>query len=212
MNVTKFTFNMFEVNTYLLWDSESRQAIIVDPGMITNADCAEIDRFITENKLKLTHMVNTHMHIDHSFGVKYISQCYNLPLECNEADQFLAQRILDQAEMFGLPISIDDINIEVNLSDSDKILIGSEEIVVLHVPGHSPGSIVLYVPQSNFIISGDVLFYRSIGRTDLPGGNYSQLINAINCKLLVLPDNIIVYPGHGLQTTIGEEKKYNPYI
>ena len=114
--------------------------------------------------------------------------------------------------MFGLPISIEDLKIDLDLKDDDKIQIGDEEIQILHVPGHSPGSIVLYATQSSFLISGDVLFNSSIGRTDLPGGSYPQLISAINGKLMTLPDDTIVYPGHGLETSIGQEKRNNPYL
>ena len=157
-------------------------------------------------------MINTHMHIDHSFGVKYIKDKYGVMLMGNMEDYFLAERLKQQANMFGLPVSVEDLVIDVDLKDGDKLKIGDEEIIIKQVPGHSPGSIVLYAIDSNFIISGDVLFQHSIGRTDLPGGNYQQLINAINNKLMTLPDDTIVYPGHGFETTIIEEKKHNPYI
>ena len=152
------------------------------------------------------------MHIDHAFGISYVKENYNLKLECNLEDQFLAQRLNEQANMFGLPIPMSDLQIDKDLKDGEKIQLGDEHISILHVPGHSPGSVVLYAPQSNFIISGDVLFNTSIGRTDLPGGNYAQLINAINNKLMTLPDDVIVYPGHGPETSIGYEKQNNPYL
>lgn len=212
MKVSRFTFNMFGVNTYVLWDEQSKDAIIIDPGMIDDNERNMFDCFIESNKLNPIHLINTHMHIDHSFGVVHVSQKYGLKLECNIADQFLADRIKNQAIMFGLSISIDDLIIEKNILDGDKLKIGNEEIIVLQVPGHSPGSVVLYASESSFIISGDVLFCKSIGRTDLPGGNYSQLIDGIKNKLLVLPSETIVYPGHGQETTIGEEKSKNPYL
>ena len=212
MKVSRFTFNMFGVNTYILWDDFSKDAMIIDPGMIEMAECHIIDSFIEKNRLNIKHLVNTHMHIDHAFGISYIKNIYNLKLECNTNDQFLAQRLKEQASMFGLPISIEDLKIDLDLKDDDKIQIGDEEIQILHVPGHSPGSIVLYAPQSSFLISGDVLFNSSIGRTDLPGGSYPQLISAINGKLMTLPDDTIVYPGHGLETSIGQEKRNNPYL
>ena len=212
MKVSRFSFNMFGVNTYILWDDISKEAIIVDPGMINNNERKIIDNFIESNNLILTHLVNTHMHIDHSFGVPYITQKYNLQLKCNENDQFLASRLKDQADMFGLPIAVEDLTIAENLKDGDIISIGSEELHILQVPGHSPGSIVLYAPESGFIISGDVLFFSSVGRSDLPGGNHTQLIKGIQDKLLTLDSDTIVYPGHGPETTIGQEKVNNPYL
>lgn len=212
MKVSRFTFNMFGVNTYVLWDEKSREAIIVDPGMIQESERKEIDDFIKSNNLNPTHLINTHMHIDHSFGVPYVAQKYNLQLECNEDDQFLAGRLNDQAKMFGLPIAIEDLTIAKNLKDGDVVSIGGEEIQVIQVPGHSPGGIVLHAPNSSFIISGDVLFLSSIGRSDLPGGNHSQLVKGIQDKLLILDPNTVVYPGHGPETTIGQEKVNNPYL
>ena len=212
MKVSRFTFNMFGVNTYILWDDISREALIVDPGMINEKDQKEIKAFLDANNLNLKHLINTHMHIDHAFGISYVKENYNLKLECNLEDQFLAQRLNEQANIFGLPIPMSDLQIDKDLKDGEKIQLGDEHISILHVPGHSPGSVVLYAPQSNFIISGDVLFNTSIGRTDLPGGNYAQLINAINNKLMTLPDDVIVYPGHGPETSIGYEKQNNPYL
>lgn len=212
MKLSRFTFNMFGVNTYILWDEESHEAIIVDPGMTNDKERQQIDEFLSNNNLTLTHLVNTHMHIDHSFGVAYITSKYGLKLECNDRDQFLAQRLTQQAEMFGLPISIDDLKIGVSLSEDDTLYVGKEPIKIIHVPGHSPGSIVLYAPQSSFIIAGDVLFKNSIGRTDLPGGSFQQLVSAIQQKLLTLDEHTWVYPGHGPETTIRSEKRNNPYI
>lgn len=212
MKVSRFTFNMFGVNTYILWDDISREALIVDPGMINEKEQKEIKAFLDANNLNLKHLINTHMHIDHAFGISYVKENYNLKLECNLEDQFLAQRLNEQANMFGLPIPMSDLQIDKDLKDGEKIQLGDEHISILHLPGHSPGSVVLYAPQSNFIISGDVLFNTSIGRTDLPGGNYAQLINAINNKLMTLPDDVIVYPGHGPETSIGYEKQNNPYL
>lgn len=212
MKVSRFTFNMFGVNTYILWDDISKDATIIDPGMVNDSEQKIIDQFIEKNNLKLSHLVNTHMHIDHAFGVQYVKNRYNLKFECNIGDQFLAQRLNEQAAMFGLPISIEELQIDVDLKNGDKIYVGDEELQILQVPGHSPGSIVLYASQSSFIISGDVLFNSSIGRTDLPGGSYPQLISAINEKLMTLPEDVIVYPGHGNETSIGQEKSNNPYL
>lgn len=203
---------MFGVNTYILWDDTTNDAAIIDPGMINQTEQDLVDNFIQSNKLNLTHLINTHMHIDHSFGIRYISKKYGLSLECNTNDQFLAERLKEQAQMFGLPIAIEDLKIETNLTDGDIIRLGNENLNIIQVPGHSPGSIVIYAPESSFLISGDALFNKSIGRTDLPGGDYNQLINAINNKLMTLPKDTIVYPGHGPETSIADELNTNPYI
>lgn len=212
MNVSRFTFNMFGVNTYILWDNESRDAVIVDPGMTNENEYKQIDDFVCDNSLKLCHLINTHMHIDHSFGVSYIFRTYGLELEGNIDDQFLAERIKQQAEMFGLPMEVDDLKINTALVDGECIKVGSESLFVIHIPGHSPGGIALYAPESGFLISGDSLFQRSIGRTDLPGGDYNQLINSLRLKIMTLPSDIVVYPGHGPETTIKDEKDFNPYL
>lgn len=212
MKVSRFSFNMFGVNTYVLWDEKSKDAIIIDPGMVDDNERSILDNFIESNHLKPIHLINTHMHIDHSFGIAHVSKKYGLKLECNLADQFLAERLKEQARMFGLHISIDELKIGVDLKDGDKLLLGDEEIHILQVPGHSPGSIVIFAPESSFVISGDVLFNSSIGRTDLPGGSYQQLIETIDSKLMTLPNYTTVYPGHGPSTTIGDEKLHNPYL
>lgn len=212
MKVNRFSFNMFGVNTYVLWDEKSKDAIIIDPGMVDDNERNILDCFIESNNLKPIHLINTHIHIDHSFGIAHVSKKYSLKLECNSADQFLAERLKEQARMFGLNISIDELKIGVDLKDGDKFLLNNEEIHILQVPGHSPGSIVIYAPESAFVISGDVLFNSSIGRSDLPGGSYKQLIEAINSKLMTLPPYTTVYPGHGPATTIGDEKLNNPYL
>lgn len=212
MKVSRFTHNMFGVNTYIIWDSDSKETVIIDPGMLDDSERKEIDLFIETNGLKLTHLVNTHMHIDHAFGISYISHKYDLKLECNLNDQFLAERLKQQACMFGLHLSVENLNIDINLTQDDLLHVGNETIRIFQVPGHSPGSIVIYAPESSFIICGDVLFRQSIGRTDLPGGNYSQLLNEINTKLMTLPNDTVVYPGHGIETTIGYEKLHNPYL
>lgn len=212
MQIQKFVFNMFAVNTYILWDSTTKDAAIIDPGMINAHEEKSLYDFIESNNLHVTHMINTHFHIDHTFGCDSIRQKYCLPVEGNNLDKVLAQRRAIQARMFGLDDNISELFIDKNLSEGDCITVGTKHLEVIHVPGHSPGSIVLYAQESGFLISGDVLFKNSIGRTDLVQGNYSELIEGITHKLLTLPSNTIVYPGHGETTTIGDEKANNPYL
>lgn len=212
MKIKKFVFNMFAVNTYILWDSITKDAAIIDPGMINADEEKSLYDFIEANSLHVTHMINTHFHIDHTFGCDSTKQKYNLLVEGNISDKILAQRRSIQARMFGLEDNITELFIDKNLVEGDCITIGTKYLEVIHVPGHSPGSIVLYAPESNILITGDVLFKNSIGRTDLVQGNYDVLIDGITKKLMNLPPNTIVYPGHGDSTTIGEEKANNPYL
>lgn len=213
MKIRTFQLNMFGVNTYVVWDETTREAAIVDPGMITDADNAQIDSFIRAEDLKLKYLINTHLHIDHVFGNSYIELTYGLVTSANTEDKFLSDAVKVQARMFNLPDSlVESLSITNNLNDGDKLYLGNEEIDILAVPGHSPGSIALYMPSIDSVITGDALFQNSIGRTDLPRGNHATLIKSITEKLLTLPGKTIVYPGHGPKTTIEYESKYNPFI
>ncbi len=203
---------MFGVNTYIVWDEESLNAAVIDPGMIDPAEENVIDTFIKQNNLKVVHLINTHLHLDHTFGVKHIGYKYNVILKGHYNDYVLGEHIPAQARAFGIECDGKTVIIDQNIKEGDKIMLGEQWLEVIHVPGHSPGSIVLYSPNDKFLISGDVLFKNSIGRSDLAGGNAQQLISNIQTKLLTLPDDTIVYPGHGPSTTIGNEKIFNPYI
>lgn len=212
MKIQRFTFNMFGVNTYVLWDGTTLEAAIIDPGMLDDSENAQIYGFIEKNRLQIKHIINTHLHIDHTFGIDHATAKYGCPVEGHPADDILGQNRSVQARMFGIPLNLPPVTVAKRLDEGDTVMIGDEPLNILHVPGHSPGSIVLYAPESGFIISGDVLFRSSIGRTDLTQGNYEQLISGISTKLLVLPEDTVVYPGHGPATTIGEEIAHNPYL
>ncbi|MCM1517819.1 MAG: MBL fold metallo-hydrolase [Pseudoflavonifractor sp.] len=212
MKIEKFTFNMFGVNTFVVWDPATREAAIIDPGMIDSAETAVIDDFISANELTVTHLINTHLHLDHTFGNKYVKSRYGLPVEAGIDDAELGAYMEQQSRRFGLRHVGRPVVIEHPLKEGDTVRIGTGKLKVLHVPGHSPGSIALYSPADKFVIAGDVLFRSSIGRTDLPGGDYATLIKSIQEKLLTLPDDTIVYPGHGPATRIDIERDHNPYI
>lgn len=203
---------MFGVNCYVLWDPDTREAAIVDPGMADRAECDALDDFLTRNKLHATQLIDTHMHLDHIFGNLYVKERYGLPVRAAKADEFLGLTLNDQAARFRLPVKAEDHGIDMELNDGDVLHVGGEELRVLAVPGHSPGSIALYVPESGFVITGDALFAGAIGRTDLPGGDFATLVGSIRDKLLKLPPETVVLPGHGDETTIGRELKSNPYI
>ncbi|MBD5318575.1 MAG: MBL fold metallo-hydrolase [Bacteroides sp.] len=212
MKVSRFVFNMFGVNTYVVWDPESSEAAIIDPGMIDDQERRALDGFIESRKLKVTQLINTHSHLDHIFGNTYIKEKYGLEIKANPADAFLAETLPEQASRFGMRMSLRPQGIDVELHDGDTIFLGKERMEVLDVPGHSPGGIALYCPESNFVITGDTLFPGSMGRTDLPGGDYATLADAIRRKLLTLPESTVVLSGHGVETTIGNEKKSNPFL
>ncbi len=210
ITVKSFCFNSFDENTYVLSDS-SGECIIIDPGCHLKDEEIEISDYVSQNNLTPVRLINTHCHIDHILGNYYISNRYGLKLETHEAEI----PVLDSSSYVS---KLYQINLtpspqpETFLKEGDVVKFGVSELEVLFTPGHSPGSISFYSSANNFVISGDVLFERSIGRTDLPGGNYDTLIDSIVSKLLPLGDETIVYSGHGNPTKIGEERKLNPFL
>ncbi|MCH5229578.1 MAG: MBL fold metallo-hydrolase [Muribaculaceae bacterium] len=212
MQVAIFQFSLFGINTYLVFDPDTKECAVIDPGMSSPEEEKAIENFIAEKGLTLTQIINTHLHIDHVAGIPYLQKNFNVPVLGHEGDKIMGHRIDQQAKMFGLEFPVQNIEISEYIEAGDKIKIGNGELEVIAVPGHSKGSIALYDPQGGFLISGDALFKGSIGRTDLPGGNYRELIESINKFLLSLPDETIVLPGHGPSSTIGEEKRTNPFL
>lgn len=212
MNIKRFEFNLFGENTYIVWDSASKEASIVDPGMMALEEISMIDAFIAGENLKPMFILLTHVHLDHTFGVDHLVEKYNLEILAHKADALLGQTRAQQARMFHLPVELSPIAIDRFINDNSQLKLGSEPIEVIHTPGHTLGGLCFYFPDSRFILTGDTLFLGSIGRTDLPGGNYSQLIDSIKTRLLNLPPDTVVYPGHGPSTTIAQENKSNPYL
>lgn len=203
---------MFGINTYVVYDPEEKEAAIIDPGMSRKQEFDALENFIGREGLKVTHLINTHLHIDHAIADNWVKAKYGVPVEAHADDAMLGERIKQQAQMFG--VQAEDVAVEIDrpLKEGDIIKIGSGELKVVHVPGHSPGSICLYDEADGFVIVGDALFQGSIGRTDLPGGNHRQLVDAIKNKLLTLPKETMVLSGHGDATTIGREWESNPYL
>lgn len=212
LKVAIFQFSLFGINTYVVWDPESKECAVIDPGMISQNEEKALTDFINKESLKVTDLINTHLHIDHVIGNSYVAKTYGVKTKAHDADAFLGRNVSNQAQSFGLPMNPENVTDTISLKEGDIIKIGTGELSAISVPGHSPGSIVLYDKDDGFIIAGDVIFQGSIGRTDLPGGSYQQLIDGIRNKLLVLPDSTVVYPGHGSPTTIGEEKRSNPFL
>lgn len=212
MQVAVFQFSLFGINTFVVFDPETKKAAIVDPGMSTPEEEKAIENFLAEKGLTLTQIINTHLHIDHVAGIPFLRKKYGVPVLAHEGDKFLGDSIAEQARMFGLREPVENIEISEYIKAGDKIKIGNGELDVISVPGHSKGSVALYDPKGGFLISGDALFKGSIGRTDLPGGDYKELIENIESELFSLPEETVVLPGHGPASTIGEEKRTNPFF
>lgn len=212
MNISLFPVNPFVENTYLLWTRKGGEAAIVDPGMMREDERSMVADFIKENDLKLEHVLLSHVHIDHVTSAQWVKEQYGATIEGGKEDEPFGMTLPIQAEHFRLRTDVQILKFDKYLVENDLILLDNEEIKVLSTPGHSPGSLSFYVPESNFVITGDALFEGSIGRTDLPGGDFDTLISSIRHKLLVLPSDTIVYSGHGNATTIGDEMRYNPYL
>ena len=211
MKIKRFEFNMFPVNSYVLWD-ETNEAVLIDPGCYYDVEKAALKDFIISNNLTVKHLLNTHLHIDHICGNTFCERTFGVKSEAHEADLFWVEEAPKQSRMFGLKLDAEPAPPAVHLHDGNMVNFGTTRLEVIHVPGHSPGSIVFYSAADGCMFSGDVLFQGSIGRADLAGGNFDTLIEGISSKLFVLPDETIVYPGHGAPTTIGYEKTENPFF
>lgn len=205
-----FTFNPVQENTYLLYNEQS-ECIIIDPGCYFDDEKDQLKSFINLNKLQPKLLLNTHCHLDHVFGNKFVSEEYKLTLKTHSLEKQVLELAPASGLMFNLPF--DNYQGEViYLEEGDVISLGDDQLEVIHAPGHSPGSICFYCAKQKFIIGGDVLFQNSIGRTDLPYGSHEDLIRNIKEKLFKLPGDVKVYSGHGPATTIGEEINGNPYL
>ncbi len=212
MKIKIFEFNPLGVNTYVLYD-RTGECIVVDASSFFPDENELLLNFILDNNLVVKHLVNTHLHFDHIFGVNFLASQLGLKLLAHRDDMVLLENLSQQLQLFGFNTNV-DYRPEIGgfLAEGDVISFGEQQWKVLHVPGHSPGSIVLYNEKEKLALAGDVLFHGSIGRTDLLGGNFEQLAGGIRTKLFTLPDDTEIYPGHGPKTTIGQERRYNPFV
>ena len=210
MNIASFTFNDFSENTYVLSD-DTKQCCIVDPGCNSPDEQSQLSNYIESNNLTPVKLINTHCHIDHVLGNKYIVDKYKLNLISHKGEQIVLDNMENVARMYGISYTPSP-DITEFLDEGDLLEFGDTKLEVLFTPGHSPASISFFHKASKQLIAGDVLFQGSIGRTDLPGGDHATLIESIKLKLLPLSDDVIVYSGHGPTTTIGAEKKHNPFL
>lgn len=210
ITVKTFVFNPFQENTYVLYD-QSGECIVIDAGNFMPEEDEQLRRFFREKSLNPVHLINTHGHIDHIFGNSWFLAEFGLKTEVHRSDEPLIRGAREHGHLFGIDMDTPPA-VGKCIEDGDLIEFGNSSLRSIHIPGHSPGSLVFYSKEQAFVVVGDVLFQGSIGRTDLPGGNYTTLINGISDKLLTLNDEVVVFTGHGSDTTIGNERRYNPFF
>jgi hydroxyacylglutathione hydrolase len=211
LKVTSFTFNAISENTYVIWDEDTLDAAVIDPGCYDTDEQEELKEFITSHKLNLKSILSTHSHIDHVLGNFFVKKTWNIPLYIGEMDADTLRAVPSYAPSYGFHM-YQPVEPDILLQEGSQIIIGKQTLDVIFVPGHAPGHIAFVHHAEKKIFAGDVLFNGSIGRTDLPGGNYDILEKSIKTKIYTLSDDYIIYPGHGGPTSVGKEKKSNPYI
>jgi hydroxyacylglutathione hydrolase len=209
IQIKVFTFNALQENTYLLYD-ETKECILIDPGCYDRSEQEELKDFIKENGLKPVKLINTHCHVDHVLGNKFVKELYGLKLYTSKEEEAGLRSVKLYASLYGFA-NYAETEIDEFIKEGDRIHFGNSELEILFVPGHSVGHLAFVNKEQKICIGGDVLFYQSVGRWDLPGGNQDTLLKSIQTKLFALSDDMVVYPGHGPETTIGREKRTNPF-
>ncbi len=211
LQLKKFIFNPFLENTYIVFDDITRDSAIIDPGCYEKFEEGLLSKFIIENKLSIKYLINTHCHLDHILGNSFIKNNFECIFYAPEKDLFLLNSLKEQSLIFGITTEKSPLP-DFYITEELKINIGNSEGKFLYTPGHTPGEFSLFFEKEKICLTGDVLFHKSIGRTDLDGGDYDTLINSITTKLFVLPDDVTIYPGHEEKSSIGEEKRNNPFF
>ncbi len=210
MKIKKFTFNLFSVNSFVLYD-ETKECIIVDPGCRNQEEQQELIQFIEAHQLKPVKLVNTHCHVDHVAGNAFVKEQWSIPIYAHSEDISNLHDATRAGEFYGMPIVMPP-NSDADLKGVDSLTFGNSELKLLHLPGHSKGSVALVSEKDSFAIVGDVLFRGAIGRTDLNGGSLDELMHSIKNILFKLDEQTVVYSGHGPETTIEQEKRTNPFL
>ena len=211
MKIAKFVFNPIMENTYLLWD-DTKECIIIDAGNFNDDENTQLASYIDKNGLKPVMAVNTHGHFDHLLGVAFLKERYGVKFALSAKDEYNRAAVKSGASLFCITVAQDAPQIDIDLDTLDCITFGNTTLNIIKTPGHTPGGIVLYEPKSGQMFTGDTLFQESIGRTDLPGGDYSTLMHSIIDNIIPLGDQIIIHPGHGDKSTIGHESLYNSFV
>ena len=209
--VQAFEFSAFSENTYVIADDATGEAVVIDPGCYDQVEKEALARFIDERNLTVKYLLLTHAHLDHVFGVAYVKRKYGVKAYLHELDMPVFNDVPTRCQMFGLR-GYDPATIDEFLNEGDQFRFGNTTLDVIFVPGHAPGHVAFVNHADRYVVGGDVLFRNSIGRTDLPLGNHDQLLNSIQTQFYTLPDDYVVYPGHMDPTTIGHEKRTNPYV
>ncbi len=212
MKIKTFVFNQLQVNTYLLSDEQTLNTIVIDPGCSNSEENARLAQYIRDNKLKICKLVNTHLHFDHIYGNRFIQETYGVGAYAAKEDKTFLNHFSDLLVMFGMPPAEEALPLEGFLKDGDVITLDSIELQVRAVPGHSPGGLAFYAPKDKCVFVGDCILQGAIGRTDMHKGSLETLLHSIQTQLLSLPDDTIVYSGHGAPSTIGFERINNPYL
>lgn len=209
--IQAFEFSPFSENTYVIADDATRDAVIIDPGCYEQAEKEALSRFIDEHKLNVRYLLLTHAHLDHVFGLAYVKRRYNVKAYLHELDQVIFNDVPTRCTIYGLrgyePSEVDEF-----IREGDQIKFGNTVLDVVFVPGHAPGHVAFINHAERYVVGGDVLFSGSVGRTDLPYSNHADLVNSIRTEFYTLPDDYVVYPGHNEPTTIGQEKRSNPFV
>lgn len=211
LRIKKHVFSPFMENTYVIWDEETKEAAVIDPGCFDDNERNELKKYIKEKGLELKCLVNTHCHLDHMFGNAFVKSTYKVDFIAPEKDLPLLKSMPAVAANYGLPMMESPLP-DKYIDESENFKLGSIVGRFLFTPGHTPGEYSLYFPTENVCFTGDVLFHEGIGRTDLPGGDFNTLKASIKNKLYTLPDDTVIYPGHGDDSTIIHEKKSNPFV
>ena len=211
MKIARLIFNPIQENTYVVWD-ETMEAVVIDAGNMGERENDVLAKFIADNGLKPVLALNTHGHFDHLLGVDFLRNRYGAKLAMSSKDEFLLKGASVSAELFGIRAGDLPEAIDIDLEGEESVKFGNTELKIISVPGHTPGHLAFYEPESNVLFTGDTLFRESIGRTDLPGGDYSWIMRSIIENILPLGDEVKIYPGHGDASDLGHESMYNPFV
>lgn len=212
MGIKCFVNNPIQENTYVVWDEVSREAAVVDCGALTEGERERMREWVREKELRVVRLLNTHLHFDHCLGNGWAAQEFGVKPEAHKADEPYVARFEEQLAAFGLPFKVKGEPVGRFLNDGDVVCVGGEKLEVIHTPGHTPGGVCFYNAKAGWVLTGDTLFCGSVGRADLQGGCYTDLIRSIRTRLMALPDETRVYCGHGPYTTIGDERRDNPFL